>query len=398
MPKCWSVLGKPLTSRPRGEGFPERPCRLAISAHPFTGTLRSPLIGLALLLSAVVCSACSTAPSPLNPRTEAAAGMAELGWVMFALATAVCVAVFAALFAALRVTGRRATPDAPLPAAERGSGNGVVVLTGMVLPGALIVFTLGYTIYTLRQVAGVGGPAGTTGPAAHAHADHAGSVAHAQTADAALPLDVRITGKQWWWQVSYPDAQIVTANEIHVPVGVPIRLTVTSEDVIHSFWVPQVAGKVDVIPGRFNTITIQVNEPGTYRGLCSEFCGLQHARMHLFLVARPPADFEEWLRGQQQPAALPTDPLAEQGRQVLERDCGRCHAVRGTTADGRAGPDLTHVMSRGTLGAGLHQNTRANLDGWVADPQAMKVGNLMPSPDLSEADLRAVLAYLELLR
>ena len=328
--------------------------------------------------------------------------MAELGWILFALATAVCVAVFAALYAAMRVARRRASaPDAdelPSPQAS-GDGDGVVVLTGMILPAVILAFTLGYTIFTLRSVAGIGGAGGATGPAAHAdHGADNGAMLHPQTTTDASTLDVRITGKQWWWEISYPEAQVVTANEIHLPAGVPIRLTVTSEDVIHSFWVPQVAGKVDVIPGRFNTMTIRVDAPGTYRGMCSEFCGLQHARMHLFLMVHAPSDFAAWIASQQQPTPAPTDPLAQQGQQVFQRACAECHAVRGTGAAGRLGPDLTHVASRTTLGAGLHENTRANLESWVSDPQAMKPGNKMLRPDLSEADTQAILAYLELLK
>jgi len=328
--------------------------------------------------------------------------MAELGWIMIALATAVCVAVFAALFAALRVAHRRTTAGAPADVRSgqvSGEGDGLVVLTGMILPAAIIAFTLGYTIYTLRSVAGVGGSGGTTGPAAHADhgADH-GAMAHPQLAADASTLDVRITGQQWWWQISYPVAQVVTANEIHIPAGVPVRLTVTSDDVIHSFWVPQVAGKVDVIPGRVNTMTIRVDTPGTYRGMCSEFCGLQHARMHLFLVVLAPADFAAWIDRQQQPPITAADPLVQQGQAVLQRACAECHTVKGTAAAGRSGPDLTNVASRRTLGAGLHENTRASLEGWVTDPQAMKVGNKMPRPDLPDAEVRAVLAYLELLK
>jgi cytochrome c oxidase subunit 2 len=268
------------------------------------------------------------------------------------------------------------------------------------LPAVIIAFTLGYTIFTLRSVAGIGGAGGTTGPAAHAdHGAEHGAMVHPQatTADAST-LDVRIIGKQWWWEISYPEAQVSTANEIHLPAGVPIRLTVTSDDVIHSFWIPQVAGKVDVIPGRFNTMTIRVDAPGTYRGMCSEFCGLQHARMHLFLTVHPPSDFAAWIASQQQPPAAPTDSLAQNGQQVFQRACAECHAVRGAATAGRSGPDLTHVASRSTLGAGLHENTRANLEGWVSDPQAMKRGNKMPRPELSAADTRAVLAYLELLK
>ena len=330
--------------------------------------------------------------------------MAELGWIMFALAAVVCLVVFTALFMGLRSAGRRSPADDPgggTPDNDDG-GDRVVVLAGMVLPAAIIAFTLGYTIYTLRSVAGIGGPGGTTGPAAHS--DHSGQrVAHqgAVPGQVTAPIDaleVRITGHQWWWEIGYPDMQVDTANEVHIPAGVPISLIVTSDDVIHSFWVPQVAGKVDVIPGRTNTMTIQVDAPGVYRGMCSEFCGLQHARMHLFLVAMPPAEFDAWIAQQRTPPAPATDPLVQQGQAVFQRACAECHAVRGTAAGGTFGPDLTHVASRQTLGAGTHENTPVNLRGWVTDPQGMKVGNTMPRPNLSEPDLQAVLAYLETLK
>jgi cytochrome c oxidase subunit 2 len=206
---------------------------------------------------------------------------------------------------------------------------------------------------------------------------------------------VHITGHQWWWHVRYPDEQVITANEVHLPAGVPVRLAVTSEDVIHSFWMPQIAGKVDVIPGKTNSITILAEQPGVYRGMCAEFCGAPHARMHFLVVVEPPADFARWLDGQRRVPPPPTDSLVQRGQQVFFRaTCAECHAVRGTAA-GTRGPDLTHVASRRTLGAGTQPNTRANLAGWTVDAQAMKPGNKMPSIPLAGDDLQALLAYLE---
>ena len=353
-------------------------------------------------LSLVVAGCASAAPSPFDPRTGAAAQIAALGWIMIVLATAVCVAVGAALYGALVVSRRRAIAEPGPTSAQVAadvSGDGTIIIAGMVVPAVILAFTLGYTIYTLREVAGVGGAAGVSGPSAHAdHVAQAASGSRSPATPDGTVLEVRITGHQWWWQVAYAAEQVVTANELHVPAGVPIRLSVTSDDVIHSFWVPQVAGKVDVIPGRTNTMTIRVDQPGTYRGMCSEFCGLQHAHMHLFLVVEPPEQFAAWVAGQRQQPPPSPDAVARQGQQVVQRACAECHAVQGTGAAGGRGPDLTHVASRRTLGAGMHENTRTSLSGWVTDPQGMKPGNLMPRPDLTDAEAQAVVTYLETLK
>ncbi len=371
--------------------------------------------GLLLLLISGACGPVPAgAPSPLDPQTAATASIAQLGWVMIALGTAVCAAVFAALLGALfrprRPVGGEAA--APAGAPDRGGGNTAVVIGGMALPALVIVFVLGYTIVTLREVAGAGGPgAALHSPAGDPHGAHADHGAHAGSGAAGSgraggepAIDVRVIGRQWWWDVVYPDAQVITANEIHVPAGAPIRLTVTSQDVIHSFWVPQVAGKVDALPGKTNAITFRVDQPGVYRGLCSEFCGLQHAHMHFSLIVEPPEAFAGWLAAQQRvppapnPDEAPAESLVAQGQRVfLRSSCAQCHAVRGTAAAGTRGPDLTHVASRRTLGAGTHENTPANLARWVIDPQAMKPGNKMPEPNLTEGEVRAVVAYLETL-
>ena len=366
---------------------------------PWTMSLALCRPGRALIvpgLLALATAGCAGAPSPLDPRTAATARMAELGWILIALAVAVCVVVITALFGALVVghrRGRRA--EAPQSGAEAAAGQDdrMVVIGGMVLPSIVIAFALAYTIFTLREVAGIGGPG--RGAAASAEADYDLARPDEQVSAGAAELAVAVTGKQWWWEVQYPGEQVVTANEIHVPVGVPIRLTLTSADVIHSFWVPQVAGKVDLIPGKTNTITFQVDQPGVFRGLCSEFCGIQHARMHLLLVVDTPADFAGWVVRQQRAPAAPTDALSAQGQQLFLRSCTECHAVQGTSAVSRVGPDLTHVASRQTLGAGMHENNRANLTSWTADAQAMKPGNRMPRSNLEEAQVRAIVAYLE---
>lgn len=214
-------------------------------------------------------------------------------------------------------------------------------------------------------------------------------------------MRVRVTGEVWWWRVAYLDSQgreaMQDANEIHIPAGRPVTFELESADVIHAFWIPRLGGKVDMIPGRRNIARLQADEPGVYAGQCAEFCGGPHALMGLVVVAHSPKDFERWRQSRLTPSAAPADPLSQRGAQVFEQSgCGACHAIAGTTADGLAGPDLTHVGSRRSLGAGILPNNRGTLAGWTADSQTIKPGNRMPAYKvLSGADLQAVAAYLE---
>jgi cytochrome c oxidase subunit 2 len=210
-------------------------------------------------------------------------------------------------------------------------------------------------------------------------------------------LQVRVVGHQWWWEFHYPGLGVVTANELHLPARTATYLTLESADVVHSFWIPQLAGKTDVIPNRRNVMWLTPWEPGTYLGQCAEFCGTQHAHMLLRVIAHPPDEFQRWAAAQRQPAAM--DPAAAAGRQVFEATaCVNCHAVRGTGADGRFGPDLTHLMSRQTLGAGVAPNDAVSLRSWVADPAHLKPGVLMPAMQLGDTELDQVVAYLTTLR
>ena len=209
-----------------------------------------------------------------------------------------------------------------------------------------------------------------------------------------------MTGYQWWWDVRYEDSlpirRLRTANEIHIPVGRPVRLLLESGDVNHSFWVPRLQGKLDLIPGQTNTLWLQADEPGVYQGQCAEYCGEQHAHMGLLVVAQPPDEFARWYEGQLAGAAEPTDSLRRRGQEVFTGSgCALCHAVRGTGAMAAVGPDLTHLASRRTLGAGMVPNTRGYLGGWIVNPQAIKPGNRMPAMPLSGPELQALLAYLE---
>ena len=216
-------------------------------------------------------------------------------------------------------------------------------------------------------------------------------------------LSITLTANQWWWDVNYGSADnskaLRTANELHLPVGVPVRIFLKSNDVIHSFWVPSLAGKEDLIPGRVNDITITPQRIGTYRGQCAEFCGAQHAHMALTIDVESDADFIKWWRHQLQAAPAPATPLAQAGYDfVTSRNCSACHAIAGTPANGTVGPDLTHFASRRTIAAGTMPMSEGNLYGWVADPQSLKPGNHMPTIGLEPDQLHSVVAYLETLK
>jgi cytochrome c oxidase subunit 2 len=213
-------------------------------------------------------------------------------------------------------------------------------------------------------------------------------------------LTIRVTGYQWWWRVEYrdtvPSRVVVTANELHVPVGRPVMIEATSGDVIHSFWVPSLHGKRDLVPGLRNRLWIQADRPGIYRGECAEFCGHQHAKMAFVVVAESQEQFDRWYAGQLREATPPTDSLRARGLAVFEgKSCAMCHQIRGTLAGGHVAPDLTHLASRRTLAAGSLPNTRGHLAGWIVDPQSIKPGTRMPANNLEPDELHALLAYLE---
>lgn len=216
-------------------------------------------------------------------------------------------------------------------------------------------------------------------------------------------LAIEVTAHQWWWTVRYvqgsPSDTVETANEIHVPVGRPVVVKLNSDDVIHSLWIPNLAGKKDLIPGRTALMTFRADRAGTYRGQCAEFCGYQHALMGLLVVAHPPEEFERWLQAQRKPAAQPVDARAQRGQQLFQAlSCALCHTVQGTQAGGKRAPDLTHLASRRTLAAGTLPNTAAQLSAWITDPQRFKPGTNMPATPMSPEDLQALVAYLETLK
>ena len=216
-------------------------------------------------------------------------------------------------------------------------------------------------------------------------------------------LTIKIRGHQWWWRVLYvdpdPAKSFETANEIHIPAGKNIRLQLESADVIHSFWVPSLAGKQDLIPGRLNELTIRAERPGTYRGQCAEFCGIQHSHMAMLVIAEDNADYEKWAAGQRSNGTPSSDQEANAGKAVfLSKPCGACHAIRGANSSAGTGPDLTHVGGRKTIAAGLVDNTRGSLAAWIADPQTMKPGSNMPMVPLSSEELRQISAYMASLK
>lgn len=307
------------------------------------------------------------AAAPLNYlqthglRGDAAAG---LFWGSAGISIAVVVIVCGLLAAALVRTRWRA---APATTSEQAGIGWIVIGVGV---SALVLF--GVTVWTVVSIAAAVRPPGAL--------------------DA---LSVTVIAHRWWWEVRYADGtpshSIGSANEIHLPVGPAVRLTLQSDDVIHSFWVPALAGKTDMIPGQVNTMWLQVREPGIYRGQCAEFCGLQHAHMALDVVAEPPAAFAAW-RDRQIGAAT---PASGEGQAVFLQHCAVCHTLRGTRAGGILGPDLTHLATRRSLAAGTLPNTAGHLAAWIADPQTIKPGTEMPRVPLSGTELTAVVRFLE---
>jgi cytochrome c oxidase subunit II len=268
---------------------------------------------------------------------------------------------------------RRNREGLPFGGGER-AGNVLVVVLGIVLPVALLSGLFFWSdVVVVRSTA----------------APTAGSTR----------LKVHVIGHQWWWEVRYPGSKAVTANEIHIPVRVPVDVTATTDDVIHSFWIPQLNRKIDMIPGRRNHVLLEADEPGTYEGECAEFCGLQHAHMIATVIAQPRAAFDAWLANMAKPARAPSKPSEERGRGVfLEQGCAECHQIRGTPAHGRVGPDLTHLATRQRLAAGTIANDYVHLAGWIADPQHFKPGNRMPQVPMSGDDFTALIDYLQSLK
>jgi cytochrome c oxidase subunit 2 len=329
--------------------------------------VRSTLPGVGALLA----SACGGNQNMFNPQGPAARSIATLGWVLLASGIVVYLIVMAAMVWAL---ARKRHPSDDHPKTDR-------TLTRTVA-AAVVVTALTLVALTISSnVAGRGlvSPSGS----------------------GAITVDV--VGHQWWWDFQYRDvtpSDIVNSpNELHIPIGVPVVLVAQSRDVIHSFWVPNLQGKRDLIPGQVTSIWLQADAPGVYRGQCAEFCGHQHANMALVVVAESMDRFQRWLQQQRRPAAEPVDDLQRRGRDAfLQSSCVSCHTVRGTDAGSRFGPDLTHVASRRTIAAGTLPNTREHLGEWIGNPQSLKPGNRMPPNVVLAENREALLSYLRSLR
>ena len=309
--------------------------------------------------------------SVIDPRGPGAAAILHLSWPIFGMCILVYVAVIAVLF--WSVLRRRRDTDDSADTSRR--------ITRVVTAA---------TAFTVLTIAGF-----TVGSVAAGHGLSSPSGAGAITVD--------VIGHQWWWEFQYRDVTpsdgVTSPNELHIPVGVRVVLNVSSRDVIHSFWVPNLHGKRDLIPGMTTTTWIQADTPGTYRGQCAEFCGYQHAHMSLVVVAEPMSDFLAWIANQRQPAADPSTEDARRGRDLfVQSSCVLCHTIRGTHAGSRLGPELTHVASRMSIAAGTLPNTADAVTKWIADPQVYKPGVRMPASTLRDGDLRAVASYVRSLR
>ncbi|MEA2723435.1 MAG: cytochrome c oxidase subunit [Gemmatimonadales bacterium] len=326
-----------------------------------------------VILASAVVGCEQNGQSALHPSGPGAERIAQLWWLMLAAASAVFLLVLAVLYRALTHRGHRAEP-------QKVAGDGLptrwVLAGGVALPTLVLVPLV---IISFQVLAALRPPSGKE------------------------VLEVVVTGWQWWWDIQYlgesPQDRFRTANEIHIPVGRPVRIQLRSDDVIHSFWVPSLQGKLDLVPGQVNTTWIQADTAGVYRGECAEYCGLQHAKMQFRVIALPADKYSAWRAGQQKPAVAAPDSLRRAGETVfMTAGCALCHAIRGTSARSVAGPDLSHFASRSTIAAGTLPNTRGHLAGWIANPQAIKPGNLMPRIPLRPEELEAVVAYLSSLR
>jgi cytochrome c oxidase subunit 2 len=325
-----------------------------------------------LALLALALAGCGGEQNALNPHSHASADVANLFWVMMAVAFGGLALVTGLLLLAWFRRNRRADPDDPHPG-ER-AGWWMVVGMGVVFPIAVVVALFIVSDGLIINV--------TEAPAA------------SKTA-----MTIEAIGHQWYWEFRYPGTKAVTADEMHIPVRTRINLVATTADVIHSFWVPALNRKIDTIPGRRNRILLYANQAGVYRGQCAEYCGLQHAHMSMLVFAQPKAQFQAWLRKQAAPASAPATSLERQGEHVfLSGPCSSCHTLRGTGATGYLGPDLTHLASRTTLAGVTIPNRRSSLTRWVVDSQHYKPGNEMPDLQLTGAQLEALVAYLESLK
>jgi cytochrome c oxidase subunit 2 len=319
------------------------------------------LVGAVILLGGAACAQIGSS----DPVTDQGRLISDLFNLELGLALLLFLLVGGLLAAIIvRFRGRPGEADPP-----QVTGNRKLEVTWTVLPVLLLACLFVLTVRTMNAV------------------------------DTASPdeLPIQVIGHQWWWEFQYPGLGIVAANELHVPVNAPLRLDLQSADVIHSFWLPQFGWMQDNVPGKTNQMRVRVNQVGNYVGACTQFCGVEHARMRLRVSVQPRDQFDAWVERQRQAAAAPASAAAAHGQQVFQqRTCANCHAIQGTSAQGKVGPDLTHLASRATIGAGTLDNTPANLRRWVKNAQEVKPGVLMPSfTNLSDTDLSDLVSYLE---
>ena len=327
---------------------------------------RAVITGSAAVMTVMVIGACHSGhvQSALHPAGPGAVEIARLWWGMFVLLTAVFLGTMALMFTAILVKGR-AAGGPPL------GDTRFIVVSGIVMPAAVLVAML---LISLRATVALETPESD--------------------------VTIHITGHQWWWQVEYPEHGITTANELYIPSGEPVQVVLRSADVVHSFWVPSLTGKMDMIPERTNRFWIQADVDGEFRGQCAEYCGIQHARMAFWVIAVPRPRYEQWLERRRGIVVEPETELQREGRDVFfseKAGCHACHAIQSTDAVADIGPDLTDLGSRRSLGAGTLANTPQMLRRWTEDPQLFKPGNLMPATDIPESDMDALMEYLDIL-
>jgi cytochrome c oxidase subunit II len=333
------------------------------------------------LVCALSVSGCEGIHNAMNPAGPQAENISRLWWLMFTVCTAVFVVVMIAVLLALRKATTQPeiaeTPTLNPPVEQEQRRKNVIIAATTITVIILAVFLVASFSAGRSMTAGIEHKKGMT---------------------------IEIIGHQWWWEVRYIDEVdasniFTTANEIHIPVGVPVVFSLKANDVIHSFWVPNLSGKKDLIPGKINTIWLQADKPGVYRGQCAEYCGMQHAQMAFWVVAEPQEQFNLWRQNQTQTSVTPATDSQRRGQQVfLSTTCVMCHAINGTPAGSNFGPNLTHVASRNMIGAATLSNTREHLDQWIKDSQQVKPGNKMPQHNFNEGDLQALLDYLQSLK
>jgi cytochrome c oxidase subunit II len=343
------------------------------------GQLRTVLDRILPPLAALYLVGCGGVQTSIDPAGPQSHRLSQLWWLMFYVCALVFVLVISSTALAIRQreNSLETGPSDLNPSKQEENHRRNAVITATAITIAIM---FGLLIFSF-------------------------SVGRSMTADLANKnaLTIEITGHQWWWEVRYLDASasniFTTANEIHIPIGVPVTFNLHASDVIHSFWVPNLSGKKDLIPGKDASIWLQADRPGSFRGQCAEYCGLQHAHMALWVIAEPQDQFNAWRQNQTQTAVQAATESQRRGQQVfLSSSCVMCHAVNGTSAGSNIGPNLTHLASRNSIAAATLQNTRDHLQQWVTNSQAIKPGNKMPQNNLSPEDLNALLDYLGILR